>query len=521
MNFFPINTISIQSFNQTIHFTPSLSKITAVALFAIAALATCYFLFFHCSWNKNSAEVGKPDDQDGQEKQPVIAKDFKQVSPSDSPTTIVEEKKEVKTDQIAREKIASPQPSPRSPIKVQESDSNESQKKRRADLVEKAIQCWEAGDHFLEILALKNEFQNLATGSNEEEYLDFVALIVEKAKNSDMIPVLKNVGNVFALLSTEQFRDLTKLILRKSKNPWDLLLDFIKVYIQSDEAYDILNKGKMNALLDEALPSLDDGDILLELFACVRHNNASDICSKLSLKQLDILIKQWKSSTATSNVNLAEVFSHRTDRKELIDLCIENEINLEGCIHFLSFAEDVSTRALAAEMSGWSILHVVNSKDSEEEKKKKIKTLLPHYTKGKDAPHKAVAFLANHCPAKDIYITFSSIQERGFSSSETEIFLRTLLQKPEPDVEKIRNAFAVYWAVWKDFIYICDDVKVELVILPYIGTRAVLEAVYDAIPNGDPAKKAEIVQHLKKRHQHNHLFYEIGVSQETKDQILG
>jgi hypothetical protein len=44
-------------------------------------------------------------------------------------------------------------------------------------------------------------------------------------------------------------------------------------------------------------------------------------------------------------------------------------------------------------------------------------------------------------------------------------------------------------------------------------TRAVLEAVYDAIPNGDPAQKTEIVQHFKKRHQHNHLFYEIGVSE--------
>lgn len=348
MNLFSINSFSVQrSFNQAINFTTSSlsKKVAAVGVLVLAALATCYLIFR--SWNRKAEKAQK------------VSNDHMNFSTPKTASPPVKERQEAlqeKVGEIIDQLIPSlPTKEEAQPAKADDK-VDELLRKSRLDVLEGAIKCWqEGGEDLDESFALKFRLLTLAQGKNEDEYLGFLALMIDKVKTDNTLPVIKNAGDVFDSLSIEEFRDLTKLILRKSKDPWNLLLDFIKIYVWSDDAVDDVNKEKVNAFLNETLPTLDDEDILDELFDRVHQENKSDICTKLTLTQLDKLIKEWKPYVALCIGYLDEVFSRRTDHKELVELCAQNEIDLDYFIKYFAKLKDVPTSKLAAEVSGWSI----------------------------------------------------------------------------------------------------------------------------------------------------------------------
>lgn len=508
----PINLISLpNSFSQATDFLSSnlTSRIALVAGVVLAALGIAFLLFYTCCWKKK--EEGKTVETKSTQ-EPVVKEKTEAVVQktilAPQPTTAA---------QLTPEVVSQPTPEPiaqskssQAPVEQLSKGQEKDGKTKREDMLTKAIERWADKDEdALESTALENELTTLATAGNEEDYYNFVTLLVEKVKESDLIPAYEQAAKLLDRLSVDQFGELTKVIFAKSSTPWALVLDLIKIYIFTAN----VNKEKVNRILDEKLSSLEDEEVLEELYSRTSRSDTSDICKKLSLDQVDKLIKRWKSYGYYSS----SIFEARDDRKELVDRFAKNEVDLEEFIRFLSLSGDIHTRALSGEVSGWAILRVLNSTDSEDVKKKKIQSLLPALTQGEDAIRKAVVFLADHCPAEHIRLVLLAVRERSVTSRETQEFLLALLRNPNP--EKIRNAFSAFWTFWKDFAN--DDSKVALVILPYIGTRAILEAVYQAIPNDNSVKKAEIVEHLKKTHQHKGDSYKIGVTSLTKADVLG
>lgn len=399
MSLIPINRISFpNSFVQATDVLGStlMRRIIIVAGVALAALGIAFLICYHSIWNKKAGEDKKL---------------IKQIEKIPVEQTLVTVPVEEKVQEVAQTTIPVLQPTQVSTATV------EGKVKKREEMIAKAIERWsEKTEDTLERTALQTELTTLATAGHEEDYLSFVGLLVEKVKENDLLLVYEQAGKLF--LSVDQFGELTKVIFAKFEKPWALLLRFLKALIHSKS----INKDIINRLLDEKLSSLDNEDVLEQLYALTC--GKSDIEKKLSLSQVDIIFRRWKAYWHSGDVHLP-IFQDRKDRKELVDLFAKNEIGLEEFIRKLSRSENAQIRAISAEVSGWAILRILNTTDSENVKKNKIKNLLPDCTHGEHATHMALHFLVKHCPPAHLRLVLLSIQERGGTGAETEALLTT------------------------------------------------------------------------------------------------
>lgn len=243
---------------------------------------------------------------------------------------------------------------------------------------------------------------------------------------------------------------------------------------------------------------------------------------QLTVAQLDEQIKQWKASLDAKALfsKLAYVFRMRDDRENIIELLAENEIDFEGFI--ASQSSSISDDTIAPDVCCYAILRVLSSSAVDSDKQAKIATMLKLLSAFSSARDRAAKFLAHHCPSEHIRTLFIGMSQMGLSQTVIEPYLIALLRNPEPNFDNIRNAFAVYWTCWEHLSFrypLC-----EWVIKPYIKREEILDVVVRAIPNDDSAKRAQIIE-LLKRTDRDELFgqmrfYALGVSQQAIDRIV-
>lgn len=569
MNLNPISQLSFStSFTQaTSFFALSLTRrITIVAGAALAILGIAFLVCYNYMWKKKESEneklikqlaaikmapVEEPsspkDAPPAKEVPPPVQEAKVEKSQEQAPVTPPSQTSDVKetiekTEEVAQKTIPvptlAPEPAPQpvnvtppveksAPIEQPKKVVETPKPKSREEILEEAFKLWKL-NHWETRTAnfqeLKDHLKALSTSGHEEEYFNFIALIFEKIKdekleNSFSDNLLNNVSNLFSFtLTAEQFGELTKIILKHAKSPWDILQVLILLCRRNE------NKEKINKILDEGLPLLDDGANLAKLYESIWYKDWSDLCKKLSLPQIGKLIQHWKSTSLEDKklfYRLYDIFKDRDDQKDLIEIYVRNGIDLAELIKHLS--SETNEQIKSIDVCSWAILRILNSTDSEDAKREQIKGLLNLLNSFKNEHQAVAAFLAEKCTPEHMQTVVMSIRMCTKKQAVVEQFLYTLLCRQQPDLAKIRNAFVAYWTCWQEFFTAWP--KPEWVVLGYMRNEAVLQAVYEAIPSDDAAKRQEIINHMRTNHPYNnfglHQDYHLGVEQEVIDRVLG
>lgn len=355
---------------------------------------------------------------------------------------------------------------------------------------------------------------------DQDDLFALIEILLDRMKMNKWSASNK-LNGIFQHLSADQYGNFTKVMLNLGFR-WEKLMLLIDI-LEFDQGK-IDNSARIHKIADVMLPSFWNDSLMQRLWNSPIVFSA--VCSRLPLKHYELLIKSWQGSGSNKHVyvNLVKLFNMTKPTLELVEICIKLGIDIDKLLTLLQ------DRNVIARLSGLYAVHVLKNK-SQPIAATRITPLISLLDPLDTVVNEFLIFtklLAKHSSIWDcaflipLFSTAENRQRLGIG------FLSTLLNHPNPDHEKIKEAFRVYWGNWKQFDNDDDEYSpfgcafCSYAILPAIKSEEILKLVYEAAP---AAMRDEIKDHLGQTHHYNDGWgneteYKVSLPQDVLDRVL-
>lgn len=318
-----------------------------------------------------------------------------------------------------------------------------------------------------------------------------------------------NFKQIFNKLSENEITQLTKMIVNNEPS-FSNLIPYLK-YVLSDPEF--------IRVLAIYLPYLQDAQQIENLYDSAKFR----VALLLSNQQIGILFQHWKAKESTEEKTLEpksleklsfflDILIYKTTKGDkLISTIgdklistIQSLLALNPPLDLAKLMEEIDYNKVTSDLlrpyiCGIYLINHLKGLVTPEEKVAEahvaIRTMNPFKSRSimSDERDHFASFLAEHCPLDQVQPILLSFNDFSDPSHQrmAQLFLTHILANA--DLNKIQQAFTIYWSCYKKFPSLLQD---ELLI--YIYTEGVLEAVYQSTPeNLDKEAKKEIGELLK------------------------